>query len=89
MYPCLLQSCTATTWQAALVRRAHVVLMDLRGFQPSDLGCRHELSVVVQAAHLQRVVVLHDAATARQLAESDMARVPEGRFVWLDAERLG
>jgi hypothetical protein len=89
LYPCLLQSCTATTWLAALVRRAHVVLMDLRGFRPSDLGCHHELSVVVQAAHLQRVVVRHDAATVRQLAESDMARAPAGRFVWFDAECLG
>jgi hypothetical protein len=40
--------CFDTTWQAALaalVQRAHVVLMDLRGFQPSNLGCRHELGV--------------------------------------------
>jgi hypothetical protein len=84
--------CFDTTWQAALaalVRRAHVVLMDLRGFQPNNLGCRHELSVLAQVGHLQRVVVLHDAATALQLAESDMAQAPAGRFVWCHADRLG
>jgi len=84
--------CFDTTWQAALnalVQRAHVVLMDLRGFQPKNLGCRHELSVLAQASHLHRVVVLYDAATARQLAESDTVDAPAGRFVWLDAGGFG
>jgi hypothetical protein len=84
--------CFDTTWQAALaalVQRAHVVLMDLRGFQPSNLGCRHELGVLAHAAKVRRVVVLHDAATAREVAESDLARAPAGRFVWLNADRLG
>ncbi len=84
--------CFDTTWQAALaalVAHAHVVLMDLRGFQARNLGCRHELSVLAQACDLQRVVVLYDAGTARQVAESDIGEAPAGRFVWLDAERLG
>jgi hypothetical protein len=80
--------CFDTTWQAALaalVQRAHVVLMDLRGFQPNNLGCRHELGVLAHAANLTRVVVLHDAATAREVAESDIGQAPAGRFVWQDA----
>jgi hypothetical protein len=84
--------CFDTTWQAALaalVQRAHVVLMDLRGFQANNLGCRHELGVLAHAANVERVVVLHDAATAREVAESDLARAPAGRFVWLNADRLG
>ena len=83
--------CFDTTWQAALaalVARAHVVLMDLRGFQARNLGCRHELSVLAQASDLQRVVVLHDASTARDVAESDMAGAPAGRSVWLEAGRM-
>ncbi len=84
--------CFDTTWQAALaalVQRAHVVLMDLRGFHAKNLGCRHELSVLAQASHLHRVVVLYDAATARQLAESDTVGAPAGGFVWLDAGGFG
>jgi hypothetical protein len=83
--------CFDSTWQAALaalVQRAHVVLMDLRGFQPNNQGCRHELGVLARAASLERVVVLHDAHTARQVAESDMAGAPAGRFVWQEAGGL-
>ena len=83
--------CFDSTWQAALaalVREADVVLMDLRGFQPSNLGCRHELAVLSGADHLRRVVLLHDAHTARTVAEADTAGAPAGRFVWIEAGRL-
>ncbi len=63
--------------------------MDLRGFQEKNLGCRHELGVLAHEANGIRVVVLHDAATAREVAESDIAQAPAGQFVWLDADRLG
>ncbi|HRP75266.1 MAG TPA: hypothetical protein PK725_15760 [Rhodocyclaceae bacterium] len=84
--------CFDTTWQAALaalVRRSDVVLMDLRGFRAGNRGCRHELGVLADAAHLRRVVLLHDATTQRDVAEADIARAAPERFVWVEAEHLG
>lgn len=83
--------CYDSTWQqalAALVRQTDVVLMDLRGFQEKNRGCRHELGVLATAPRLQRVVLLCDSTTARAVAESDVARAPAGRFVWVNAARL-
>jgi hypothetical protein len=83
--------CFDSTWQqalAALVRQADVVLMDLRGFQEKNRGCRHELGALAAAPHLQRVVLLFDGTTARAVAEADVAAAPAGRFVWVDAARL-
>ncbi len=84
--------CHDNTWQAALavlVQRADTVLMDLRGFQAHNAGCRHELGVLARATHLQRVVVLVDERTDRATAEADAAAAPPGRFVWVTAGRLG
>lgn len=83
--------CFDGTWQAALaalVQRSDVVLMDLRGFQAKNAGCRHELGVLSRAANVQRVVLLHDDRTDRAAAGSDIAGAPVGRFVWVDAGRL-
>jgi hypothetical protein len=83
--------CFDTTWQAALralVARSDVVLMDLRGFQPENRGCRFELGVLAAASHLRRVVLLFDAETARDAARADVAGAPAGRFTWLEAGRL-
>jgi hypothetical protein len=83
--------CFDGTWQAALaalVQRADVVLMDLRGFQAKNAGCRHELGVLSQAANVQRVVLLHDERTDRAAADSDIAAAPDGRFVWVEAGSL-
>ncbi len=83
--------CFDGTWQAALaalVQRADVVLMDLRGFQAKNAGCRHELGVLSQAANVQRVVLLHDERTDRATAGADIAAAPEGRFVWVEAGSL-
>jgi len=83
--------CFDTTWQAALaalVREADVVLMDLRGFQPHNQGCRHELGVLAHATHLQRVVLLHDATTAREVAEADIAGGRSDRFAWVETPQL-
>lgn len=83
--------CFDGTWQAALaalVQRADVVLMDLRGFQAKNAGCRHELGVLSQAPNVQRVVLLHDARTDRAAADSDIAAAPNGRFVWVETGRL-
>jgi hypothetical protein len=84
--------CYDSTWRLALdalVQRSDRVLMDLRGFQARNAGCRHELGVLAAAPQLQRVVVLVDARTDRATAEADAAAAPAGRFVWVDAGRLG
>lgn len=83
--------CRDTTWEAALkalVQRSDLVLMDLRGFQAHNRGCRFELGVLAWAQHLHRVVVLHDGDTDRATAESDIGIAPAGRFRWLDAGRM-
>ena len=83
--------CYDSTWQqalTALVAQADVVLMDLRGFQARNQGCRHELGVLATAPHLQRVVLLFDASTDRSTALADLALAPAGRVVWVEAGRL-
>lgn len=83
--------CRDTTWEAALtalVNRSDVVLMDLRGFQSQNRGCRHELGVLAKTETLRRVVVLYDAKTDRPTAEADIGAAPPGRFLWLDAGRM-
>jgi hypothetical protein len=83
--------CFDSTWQPALralVQACDVVLMDLRGFQPDNFGCRFELRALAAASHLQRVLLLHDAETAREAAEADFAAAPADRFIWLQVGRL-
>ena len=83
--------CFDSTWQqalAALVAQADVVLMDLRGFQARNQGCRHELGVLATAPHLQRVVLLFDGSTDRNTAMADLRGAPAGRVVWVEAGRL-
>ena len=83
--------CFDTTWQAALralVAASDVVLMDLRGFHAGNRGCRFELDVLAEAAHLRHVVLLFDAATDRQAAALDLAGAPSERFAWIEAGRL-
>jgi hypothetical protein len=63
--------CFDTTWKQALkalLARASVVLMDLRGFTAANAGCRHELERIAAASHLGGVVVLFDGTTDRALA---------------------
>jgi hypothetical protein len=83
--------CFDTTWQGALralVQASDVVLMDLRGFKPENLGCRFELGVLADAPDVRKVVLLYDVHTARDAAESDIAAAPSGRFVWLEAGKM-
>lgn len=83
--------CHDTTWQdalAALVQHSDVVLMDLRGFQAHNAGCRHEPAVLAQAPRLARVVVLTDAQTDHAAATAAASGAPPGRFVWLDVPNV-
>lgn len=83
--------CYDSTWQAALaalVKSADVVLMDLRGFQPHNLGCRHELRVLAAAPRLSHVVLLYDDRTARNVADDEITSAPTDRFTWVEARSL-
>jgi hypothetical protein len=78
--------CHDSAWQvalAALVRKADLVLMDLRGFQAHNAGCRFELATLARAPHVQRVVVLTDERTDLAVAKGDAAAAPARRFVWI------
>ena len=79
--------CRDSTWRhafAALAGRSDVVLMDLRGFQARNEGCRHELATLARAEQVGRVVVLTDAATDRASADAAAAGAPAERFAWIE-----
>jgi hypothetical protein len=81
--------CHDTTWQQALdslVLRSDVVLMDLRGFQAHNAGCRYELATLANARNLARVVVLVGPETDRAAATSAAAGAPPDRFLWLESK---
>ena len=83
--------CHDTTWQdtlQALVRQSDVVMMDLRGFQAHNAGCRYELGTLAQSTRPMRVVVLVDAQTDRAAAAESIGDERFGRFVWLDATHV-
>jgi hypothetical protein len=84
--------CHDTTWQdalQALVRRSDVVLMDLRGFQAHNAGCRFELATLARASRELRVVVLVDARTDRAVAEETVVSGRHGRFTWIECSHFG
>lgn len=83
--------CHDSTWQdalRALVGSSDLVLMDLRGFQAHNAGCRFELATLAAAHELARVVVLIDGQTDLATARADAAAAPAGRFVWIDASQV-
>jgi hypothetical protein len=84
--------CRDSTWRAAfaaLAARSDVVLMDLRGFQARNEGCRHELASLAAGRRVGRVVLLVDAATDRASAAAAAAGAPTERFAWVDAGPRG
>lgn len=83
--------CHDTTWQdtlQALVRNSDVVLMDLRGFQAHNAGCRYELTTLAQASRELRVVVLTDGRTDRAAAQGAIAPGRQDRFTWIEASHF-
>ncbi len=79
--------CRDSTWRdafAALAGRSDVVLMDLRGFQAKNEGCRHELATLARSDRIGRVVVLTDATTDRASADAAAAGAPAARFAWVE-----
>lgn len=58
--------CRADTWQMSMQRLASAsdaVLMDLRGFSPTNQGCRYELGRLLDSVDLRRVILLVDPST--------------------------
>jgi hypothetical protein len=83
--------CHDTTWQdalQALVRYSDVVLMDLRGFQANNSGCRYELATLAQASRKLRVVVLTDGRTDRTVAQEAVASGRPERFTWIEVSHF-
>lgn len=65
--------CHDDTWRPTvqrLARDSDAVLMDLRGFTGANAGVRYELEALVDLVALQRVVLVFDASTDRQLVWS-------------------
>ena len=79
--------CRDSTWRdafAALAGWSDVVLMDLRGFQAKNEGCRHELATLARSERIGRVVVLTDAGTDRASADAATLGAPSARFAWVE-----
>jgi hypothetical protein len=82
--------CYDSTWQRALhalVERADVALVDLRGLAARNAGTLYELRVLADAAGVRRVVLLADRRTDREAARAAIGE-ESARFVWLELERL-
>lgn len=70
--------CHRNTWQATMQRLAAVssaVLMDLRGFSPSNQGCLWELGQLLDAVPLGRVVFVADRTTHLAFLQESLDRL--------------
>ena len=85
--------CHDSTWRAAfaaLAARSDVVLMDLRGFQARNEGCRHELASL--AAGRAESAASSCSSTRRPIAPAPRPPsrgAPAQRFAWVDAGPRG
>jgi hypothetical protein len=76
-YPINELYCFANAWQdsvARLVPASDVVLMDLRGFSQSHLGCIFELNQILNLVPLQRIVLLADTSTTAEALQETLQR---------------
>ena len=83
--------CHDTTWQdalQALVRYSDLVLMDLRGFQAHNAGCRYELATLARVSRTLRVVVLVDGRTDRAVAQEAVVSGRHERFTWIEVSHF-
>jgi hypothetical protein len=70
--------CRRDTWRitmGTLAQQASVILMDLRNFSSQSQGCVFELSEILRAIDLSRVVLMIDATTDRPFLESTLQRL--------------
>jgi len=76
-YPINELYCFATAWQDAVTRlvpESDVVLMDLRGFSQSHLGCIFELNQILNLVPIQRIVLLADRSTCAVALQETLQR---------------
>jgi hypothetical protein len=69
--------CFDSSWHAtlkALLKRTDVVLMDLRSFSRSNLGCLFELQQLVESKSLSKTIFVVDDATDVQLLHATLAQ---------------
>ena len=81
--------CFDSTWKMVLdtlVNKADLVLMDLRAYTPSRLGCNHELAVLAANPHLRKVVILFDKHTEKVSAEEILAG-GQIKIDWIDSDK--
>lgn len=72
----LVVPCHDNTWQIAVaefVRRANVVLMDLRGFSTARKGCQWEVNLLLDVLPVEQVVFLVDRSSDLALVEQLLA----------------
>jgi hypothetical protein len=83
--------CADTTWRAtvtALMDRADVVLMDLRGITSQQRGCEFELRELPARLAPQRIVLAVDSATDRAFVRAALGDAAEAvRFYEMDKPR--
>jgi len=84
--------CFDNTWKptlSALVGRASVVLMDLRGFTQANAGCVYELNQLATLGAIGRCVLVVDATTDRALVERSLGLVAGATVqpVWIEMQR--
>jgi hypothetical protein len=66
VYECRPYYCHDDLWRTAvrqMMKEAEVVLMDFRGFNPSNRGCEYEIGKVLDTVPIHRVVLLLDENT--------------------------
>ncbi len=83
--------CYRDTWQPAvraLVERADVVLVDLRGLTPRNEGVTFELQYLVHCRALHRVVALIDDTTDLAHVHWALDSAARGASRWLNAVRV-
>jgi hypothetical protein len=67
--------CHEDTWRmtvARLVCNADAILMDLRGFGPTNRGCIYEIEQLIGTVDLDRVTLLTDPSTSRSFLKSTL-----------------
>ncbi len=72
--------CHEDSWQPALlalVKEGDIVLMDLRSFSASNVGCIHELRVLVREVPMDRCVLVVDDTTDEVFFEKTLATALE------------
>jgi hypothetical protein len=83
--------CYDSTWRAALkalIEVSDVALIDLRGFQLQNEGCRFELAALAHATGDLRVVMLTDGGTDQDAIREATAGGHAERFTRVELERF-